>query len=261
MLIELYRQDAHQCLMFTEMSSEGGEAVQSNQFLLVNGETGAILDPGGNIAYNELYLGMTRHFAPHKLAAILASHADPDIIASLDRWMTATSAPVYISRIWERFIPHFCKPGKTEGRVIGLPDEGGRLQLGEGRSRFELWALPAHFLHAEGNFQFYDPVSRILFSGDLGASLGPGVKPGEFVEKLSGHIRHMEGFHRRYMVSNKVMRLWAAMVRELDIDMIVPQHGAPLRGAAVGEFIAWAEELACGVDLMGAGQYRLPVAA
>jgi hypothetical protein len=54
--------------------------------------------------------------------------------------------------------PHFTKAGKTENRVIGVPDRGGRLPLGHN----ELWLLPAHFMHSEGNFHFYDPVSRIL---------------------------------------------------------------------------------------------------
>jgi flavorubredoxin len=258
MSVELFRKGAHACLMFSRLGDEGGDAVQSNQFLIVHGDTGAILDPGGNLAYHELYLGMTKHFAPHKLAAILASHADPDIIASLDRWMTATDAPVLISRLWERFAPHFCKPGKTAGRVRGLPDAGERLVFGSGDNAFELWALPAHFMHAEGNFQFYDPVSRILFSGDLGASLGVGLNPEQAVTSLAAHIPRMEGFHRRYMVSNKILRLWAAMVRGLKIDMIVPQHGSPMAGAAVGEFIDWIEQLPCGVDLMGANDYRVP---
>ncbi|HPG78765.1 MAG TPA: MBL fold metallo-hydrolase, partial [Piscinibacter sp.] len=223
MPIELFNQKGHLCLMFTDLCEEGGEAVQSNQFLIVDGDTGAIIDPGGNLAYGELYLSMTRFFSPQQLSAIVASHADPDIIASLDRWLTTTSsAKVYISRIWERFVPHFCKPGKTSGRVIGIPDAGARIPIG----RAELIALPAHFLHSEGNFQFYDPVSKILFSGDLGASLIGGEAAKKPVSSLAGHVPRMEGFHRRYMVSNKVMRLWAQMVRKLPIDMIVPQHGA-----------------------------------
>jgi len=68
----------------------------------------------------------------------------------------------------------------------------------------------------------------------------------------------MERFHRRYMVSNKVMRLWAAMVEDLPIRMLVPQHGAPLVGPAVKEFIAWARELQCGVDLMEPPNYQIP---
>jgi len=60
------------------------------------------------------------------------------------------------------------------------------------------------------------------------------------------------------MVSNKVLRLWADMVSTLKIDMIVPQHGAPLAGPAVQEFIAWARTLQCGVDLMGPADYTVP---
>lgn len=254
MPIELFNAKGHQCLMFTDLCQEGDEAVQCNQFLVINGDTGAIIDPGGNLAYGELYLAMTRHFPPRQLSAILASHADPDIIASLDRWMTATTAPIYISRVWERFIPHFCKTGKTGGRVIGIPDAGVRIPIGTS----ELIALPAHFLHAEGNFQFYDPVSHILFSGDLGASLGTGAQAGQYITTLAPHLGRMEAFHRRYMVSNKVLRHWVQMVRGLKIDMIVPQHGSPMRGAAVREFIDWVEALACGIDLMTDAHYAVP---
>jgi flavorubredoxin len=255
MAIELFNKGDHKCLMFTDLCDEGGEAVQSNQFLVVNGDTGAIIDPGGNLAYTDLYLSMTRHFPPHQLSAILASHADPDIIASLDRWMTATSeAKLYISRIWERFAPHFCKPGKTAGRIVGIPDAGMRISIGRG----ELIALPAHFLHSEGNFQFYDPVSKILFSGDLGVSMGTGADAKRPITALADHLPRMEAFHWRYMVSNKVLRHWAQMVRKLPIDMMVPQHGSPLQGKAVGEFINWVQTLPCGIDLMSDAHYAVP---
>ena len=34
------------------------------------------------------------------------------------------------------------------------------------------------------------------------------------MEDFDKHIRYMEGFHRRYMVSNNVLRFWANMVKE-----------------------------------------------
>ncbi|MCY1561430.1 hypothetical protein D9M68_986860 [compost metagenome] len=60
------------------------------------------------------------------------------------------------------------------------------------------------------------------------------------------------------MVSSKVLRLWANMARTLPIDMIVPQHGAPLAGAAVGEFIDWISELSCGIDYVTQANYTVP---
>ena len=127
------------------------------------------------------------------------------------------------------------------------------------RDRCKLLALPAHFLHAEGNFQFYDPVSKILFSGDLGASIVTSGKASEPVTDFASHIQYMEGFHKRYIVAGKICKYWANMVRQLDIEQIVPQHGNRFVGKdAVNKFIDWIEQLECGVDLMTQDSYRLP---
>ena len=50
--VELYRDSQHICLMFTDLVEEDGQAVQSNQFLIVDNGTGAIIDPCGNLAFN-----------------------------------------------------------------------------------------------------------------------------------------------------------------------------------------------------------------
>lgn len=254
MSIELYRDKTHAVVMFTDLVEDGGQSVQANQFLIVNGDQGAILDPGGNLAYNELFLTMGKYFSPQRLTYLLASHADPDIIASLDRWMTSTKAKLVISRIWERFAPHFTKAGKTEDRIIGVPDAGAKLELGDSH----IWILPAHFMHSEGNFHFYDPISKILFTGDLGVSLMSGEKAQTPVTDLKEHIALMEGFHKRYMVSNKILRMWVRMARQLEIRMLVPQHGAPMKGAAIAQFMDWIETLPCGIDLFDDRVYQLP---
>lgn len=254
MSIELYRDQNHACLMFTDLVEEDGHTVQANQFLIVDHDHGAILDPGGNLAFNELLLTSSRFFPAQHLSYLLASHADPDIIASLDRWLTSTPAQLVISRVWERFVPHFTKVGKTQGRIIGVPDAGGILPLGKST----LHLLPAHFMHSEGNFHFYDPVSKILFSGDLGVSMMSGREAQRPIVDFQRHVHRMEGFHRRYMVSNKILRLWVAMARQLDISMLVPQHGAPLAGPAIPAFFDWIETLQCGVDLFDDRMYQLP---
>jgi len=119
--------------------------------------------------------------------------------------------------------------------------------------------LPAHFMHSEGNFQFYDPVSRILFSGDMGASLVDHTQAAEPVRNFDDHVVTMAGFHRRYMISNKICRFWAKMVRQLDVEMIVPQHGCRFEGKAmVNRFLDWIEQLPCGVDVMTQDNYRVP---
>jgi flavorubredoxin len=101
-------------------------------------------------------------------------------------------------------------------------------------------------------------VSKILFSGDLGVSLVSGLEASKTITSLNPMPPGMEAFHRRYMVSNKILKLWVRMVRLLDISMIVPQHGAPLKGDAILQLLDWLDNLACGIDLMGPGEYQLP---
>ena len=120
-------------------------------------------------------------------------------------------------------------------------------------------AVPAHFMHSEGNFQFYDPVSKILFSGDMGASIVKHDEADVPVEDFKEHIPLMEGFHKRYMISNKICRFWVHMVRQMDVESIVPQHGRAFRGKKmVNEFLGWIENLPCGVDIMTQDNYRAP---
>ena len=251
--MELYNEKGHICVAYRELVT-GEEAVQANQFLIYDSDHAALIDPGGEMTYSGLFMEIGKYMNVKNLDYVLASHQDPDIVASLNKWLVGTDCKVVVPALWERFIPHFTRAGKLGGRIIGVPDAGMHLKLGS----IELLALPAHFMHAEGNFQFYDPLSKILFSGDLGANLCPAEDLDIPVKKLSDVMPYMEGFHKRYINSNKVCRFWANMARQLDISMIVPQHGRAFTGKAVKEFIDWIEQLECGIDLMTQENYRVP---
>ncbi|RMG33627.1 MAG: FprA family A-type flavoprotein [Gammaproteobacteria bacterium] len=253
MATELYNDGNHICVAFRDLVS-GEEAVQANQFLIFDSDHAALIDPGGEMTYSDLYLGIAQYMNVKNLDYVVASHQDPDIVASLNKWLVGTNAKMVVPALWERFIPHFTRAGKIRGRVIRIPDRGTNLKLGS----IELKALPAHFLHAEGNFQFYDPKSRILFSGDMGANLCPPDELDRPAKRLKELLPYMEAFHKRYMNSNRVCRFWANMVSQLDIDLLVPQHGRALKGKAIREFIAWIAELRCGIDLMTQDHYRIP---
>jgi flavorubredoxin len=263
MAISLYDDGTHRCLMFNDLVDDADDhAVQANQFLIVSGKHGALIDPAGNMTYNALIMAMAQYFPARHLEYILASHADPDIVASLNKWLVGTECTLVVSKLWERFVPHFCSAGNAHGRVKGMPDEGGWITLGDSR----IGVVPAHFLHAEGNFHFFDPRARILFTGDLGASMVECeaiTEPISTEEDLLRHISAMEGFHRRYMVSNKACRLWVQMVRPMvasgEIAMLVPQHGRFFVGKRVlNVFLEWIESLSCGIDRFDQGNYRMP---
>ena len=253
MAVVLYEQGTHRCVAFPDLV-RGDDGVQANQFLVQHGAHSALIDPGGALLYTPLSLALASYVQPAQLTWILASHQDPDIIGAVDRWLMYTPATVVCSRLWGRFVPHgvpHYQQKSGNDRYLLLPDEGGAIPMGDAR----LQALPAHFLHSVGNFSFFDPVSRILFSGDVGSSLITTGTDYVVQDDFAALERAMTAFHRRYMASNRVARLWAQMVRALEPAMIVPQHGLPMRGRAIEGFLDWLSELRCGIDLLGPADF------
>ena len=248
-MITLFESGTHKNVFFNDLSS--GHMVQANQHLIIEGNEGIILDPGGHKIQSKLFSHLSTLLPISGLKHIFFSHQDPDIIAAANAWLMVTDAQAYLSALWMRFIPHFGVDEYVVERIRPIPDEGMTISMGGKPLKF----IPAHFLHSTGNFQVYDPTSKILYSGDLGASLGQSY---DVVEDFDSHIQYMEGFHKRYMPTSKALKMWVNMVRTLDIEIIAPQHGAILPNKDMSnKFIDWIGSLSCGLDLWG-DSYKVP---
>jgi flavorubredoxin len=244
----IYSENEHQNILLEDYGNE--QAVQANVHLIAHKGKSMILDPGGHRVFNKAMSKLSTVTKINDLEYIFLSHQDPDIVAAVNGWLMSTEAEAICSDLWLRFVPHFGVDRFVIDRLKGIPDEGKVLDL----NGCELLILPAHFLHSLGNFQVYDPISKILYTGDLGASLGASYSE---TSDFDSHIQYIEGFHQRYMTCNAVMQAWAAMIRQLEIDVIAPQHGARLTGDAVPAFISWCENLHCGLDLI-IDKYQIP---
>lgn len=249
--LPLFDDGTHRVFLLEDFGE--GAMVQANHHLIVHGRSGLILDPGGHKVFGKVLSETTALLAGGKLERIFLSHQDPDIVAALNGWLMTTDATAFASELWLRFIPHFGIDRLVVDRLKGIPDGGMWIEMAG--ARFGL--LPAHFLHSAGNFHLWDPVSRILYTGDLGASIGSTDRE---VRDFDAHLPLMTGFHRRYMASGRALRAWVAMARRLDIDIVAPQHGALFRGPAmVSRFLDWAASFECGVDVLPA-EWPLPPA-
>ena len=255
--IKVFDSSEHQFILLNESDPGEENGIRSNQYLIMHHGDGVLLDPGGFGVMPRVLSEMLRYVEPCNIKAIMLSHQDPDIVAGLATWLEVTAAPVYISKIWTRFLPHYGI--KDISRFIGVPDSGASFAMS---SDFQLQLVPAHFLHSEGQMNVYDPIAKILFSGDIGAAAVPHDKSYCFVDDFEAHLPYIEWFHRRYMCSNRAVRVWVETISKLDIDIIAPQHGPIYRGQAVQDFISWFENLQCGIDLMkSGGEFHLEVEA
>lgn len=246
--ISLFKSPAHEFVLLNESEPGEEEGIRSNQYLIVHDGAGVLLDPGGFGVMPSVLNEMMDYLEPKDIKAIMLSHQDPDIVGGISTWLEMTTAPIFVSKIWLRFLPHYGI--QDMNRFVGVPDEGMACQVAPG---FNLQIVPAHFLHSEGQINVYDPVSKILFTGDIGAAMMPEDVDYEFVDDFEAHLPYIEGFHRRFMNSNKAIRCWIETIADLDIDILAPQHGPIYRGPAVAEFINWLGQLKCGIDLLSKG--------
>jgi len=246
--IKLFDTDSHRFVLLNESEPGEEDGIRSNQYLVQHDGAGVLLDPGGFGVMPRVLAEMLRYLSPTQIQGIFLSHQDPDIVGGLSTWLELTKCPVYVSRIWMRFLPHYGLQDMS--RFVGVPDQGMDCEVAPG---FHLKVLPAHFLHSEGQINVYDPVSKILFTGDIGAAMLPMEKNDPYVDNFESHRPYIEGFHRRYMCSNKAIRCWLDTIADLEIDIIAPQHGPMYRGEAVPAFLNWIRDLQCGIDLMQSG--------
>lgn len=241
----IYEQDGHRWVAVARDSEKQGFLIDTNEYLVVNGDQALLTDPGGTEIFPAVFSALSAEFDPRNIQWLFASHQDPDIISSLSLWLEFNpKVRCYLSWLWGSFIPHF---GGDDQTFITIPDEGMDIALGNVLLR----AVPAHYLHSSGNFHLYDAKAKILFSGDVGAALLPAEMDGLFVQDFDRHIKHAEGFHRRWMGSNEAKLDWCERVSRLQIDMLCPQHGAIYQGADVQRFINWFADLPVG---MGSGR-------
>ncbi|NOY67169.1 MAG: MBL fold metallo-hydrolase [Gammaproteobacteria bacterium] len=228
--------------MFGRDPEKPESIIDTNQYMIVTDERALLMDPGGIEVFAPMLGAILHHANVEHITDLFASHQDPDIISSLGLWDQALPhAKLHAPWIWESFLRHF---GMENIQYVGIPDEGSEINLGTVNLKF----IPAHYLHASGNYHVYDPKARILMSGDVGAALESDQSP-IFVDDFEEHIPKMKMFHQRWMPSNRAKNDWIKRVRELEIDYLAPQHGRIFKGENVTKFLDWFEALEVGTAI------------
>lgn len=227
---------------------EEHRVIDSNVYVMESAGMGMLLDPGGFEIFPQVLSALTEVVQASTIQAAFVSHQDPDVASSLPLWNACNSKiQWHVPKLWDGFIRHY---GALDAQLLDIPDEGGETVIGGRKLQF----IPAHYLHSSANFHVYDPLAKVLFSGDVGAALLPHGH-GAFVDRrddgssksFEEHIQHgAQYFHQRWMPSNDAKKDWINRVRQLEIDYLCPQHGAIYAGPDVRRFLDWFDALPVG---------------
>lgn len=205
------------------------------------------VDPGSQIDYPHIRKHLIEHLGSLKSISLFSiNHQDPDVVGNLT-YLTRENPRLtgLVAEDTWRLVRHLrIKPhqlhftNKLGHHSIHLPS-GQRIQV-----------LPTPFCHFRGAVAYYDPESRILFSGDLFGGLN---KPGRI--QLFGEEADWSGiaqFHQIYMPTRSAVAHAIRQVRGLrpKVEVIAPQHGFLLKGEFMHTVLDRLEKLPVGMDLL-----------
>lgn len=161
--------------------------LETNCYLLVEGEEAVAVDPGGNPATVVRYLDAHKL----KLAAILVTHSHFDHVLGVAALAKETGAPVYANSRDDFML----RPAPGSGVGYGMPDtepfENADMDEGE----INLMGLTCKVLatpgHSPGSLSYYFPAANAVFGGDVlfHRSVGRSDLPGGDANTLRETIR------------------------------------------------------------------------
>ena len=241
----IFKKGDHEWLIFGQDPEKPDNLVDTNQVVIINGDSAVLIDPGGIETFPSMLAALTEKISVDKIERIFLSHQDPDVASSLPLWLRVCrdGIDVSISELWAQTITHL----DANAQINPIPDTGMEFALGDA---LILRAIPAHYLHSPGNFHIYDPVSNMLFSGEVGTAVIPPTDwNGYVVQDFDRHMDYMFEFHERWMPTNAARDAWLSQIVRLNIEALVPQHGMVFKGDNVERFLDWFSGLELGSGL------------
>ncbi len=241
----------HRWHLFGHDADRPANVIDTNQYVVESEGRAALIDPGGLEIFPQVLAALSEHVAVEAVDHIVLSHQDPDVGSSLPLWREVCNPDmtVHVADVWTSFVSHF----DNDARLTALPDSGGTVTVGS----LALELVPAHFLHAPGNFCVLDARAGVLFTGDIAASVIPDDYDGfPWVRDFAAHTRFMEAWHRRAMGAERARDAWIALVRSLGVKIIAPQKGSLLAGENVDRFLDWFGRLEIGKGIDAIAEWQ-----
>ena len=218
--------------------------LRCNPYLLIDGREDDVIlfDPGSIPDFPKIMRKVIDLIPPQNISGIVVSHQDPDVcgnLAVIEDIVENPNLKIYAHLNTIRLIAHLGLAGELQD----IAKIDNQLTLASGRI---LDFIPMLYLHSPGAIATFDRQSKTLFSGDVFGAIGADND----LFSRSNFPQSMDSFHQAYMPSNHVLRPAMEKLSSLQIDRILPQHGAVVEGDDVAVAIEHLRNLPCGVALL-----------
>lgn len=217
--------------------------LHSNPYLIYEGDEGVLIDGGSRPDFSSVMMKvLMTGILPNQIVRLIYQHYDPDLVGSVSNFesiITNNELEIISQKQNNIFIQHY----STTSKLVCINKIRNSWGFRTGR---RLKFINTPYTHSPGSFVTYDEQTKTLFSSDIFGAYGKhwdlfmdvSEKCSECTSyddcPIGRETCFMPGiirFHQIIMTSNLALRKTLDKCRELDIELIAPQHGSLIRGA------------------------------
>lgn len=239
----LAEEGGHLWLAFRQPAARVSKARAYTFYVVCAGGEAVLIDPGGTGDFAPLLNAVTEKIDLDKIVGIVLTQAGAHTCGSVGMWgeVLGFDTPVYAAEVIASELSRI----DPELNFHAIPEKGGEVQLSNGTG---LHLIAAPYLPTAASLSLYDPVTRVLYTSDIGTAEGNWVEDETpFCEKFSLVGHSMNAFHQSWFASGTARDDWMARVEPLAIDIIAPRSGPCFRGKNVAHFMNWLASMDIGV--------------
>jgi len=239
----LAEQEDRVWLAFRRPVSAANGARVTTHYVVCSPDEAVLIDPGGAADFGPLLDAVSDKISLDKISGIVVTLPAAHTIGSIGLWaeVLGHDTPIYAAEVIAPDILH--TDSKLE--IINISESGGEVPMSDGSG---LHLVPAPYLPTAASMTLYDPVARVLYSGDIGTTEGAWADDATpFCEQFSLISHAMNAYHHAWLPSAPARDDWLSRIDGLTVDIVAPRAGPCLAGKNVDHFKNWLASMDVGV--------------
>jgi two-component system C4-dicarboxylate transport sensor histidine kinase DctB len=212
---------------------------QCHPYLIKNGNESILIDPGSMIEFDETVRKVKSIVDLSDIKYIILHHQDPDLAAAvpeIEKLINRDDLLIVTHSRMSLLVKHYL----IKSSYYEIDKHDNVLITSSG---FRLDFLTTPYCHSPGAFVSYEPITKVLFSGDI---FGGIEESWDFYADESYFLKAKQ-FHQEYMPSKDIFNYALGKIEKLDIDLIAPQHGSVIEKKYISSLIKDMKNLDCGL--------------
>ena len=212
---------------------------QCHAYLIKNDDESILIDPGSMLEFESLIAKTRTIIDLNDIKYIVLHHQDPDLAASvpaIEKLIERDDLQIVTHSRITVLLKHYL----IKSKYYEIDHNDHKLVTSNGLS---LDFISTPYCHSPGAFVSYEPGSKVLFSSDIFG----GLEESWQFYAADDYFQQAKAFHASYMPGKDIFNYTLRKIEQLDINLILPQHGSIIKRKYITTLINDLKDLDCGL--------------